>query len=33
VGNNTCEVPIQMLSVGLGASIFTFVKRAGVLEW
>jgi hypothetical protein len=26
VGNNTGEVPIQMLSVGLGASIFTFVK-------
>jgi hypothetical protein len=26
VGKNTCEVPIQMLSVGLGASIFTFVK-------
>jgi hypothetical protein len=26
VGKNTCEVPIQMLSVGLGAYIFTFVK-------
>jgi hypothetical protein len=26
VGKNTCEVLIQMLSVGLGASIFTFVK-------
>jgi hypothetical protein len=26
VGNNTYEVLIHMLSVGLGASIFTFVK-------
>jgi hypothetical protein len=26
VGKNTCEEPIQMLSIGVGASIFTFVK-------
>jgi hypothetical protein len=26
VGKNTCELPIQMFSVGLGASMFTFVK-------
>jgi hypothetical protein len=26
VGKNTCEVPIQILYVGLGASIFTFMK-------
>jgi hypothetical protein len=26
VGKNTWETPIQMLSVGLGASMFTFVK-------
>jgi hypothetical protein len=25
-GKNTCEIPMQNLSVGLGASIFTFVK-------
>jgi hypothetical protein len=26
VGKNKCETPIQMLSVGLGASMFTFLK-------
>jgi hypothetical protein len=27
VGKNMCEVPIQMLFVGVGASMFTFVKK------
>jgi hypothetical protein len=26
VGKNTSEIPIKMLSVGLGASMFTFLK-------